>query len=304
MLYNYYNNHKYGENSLRKILEDFKTLIIFYNNHLVFQNDDISNNLTGDNSIYDSYKYILENDLISKDFKDIFNEKSNITINKIVSSFEFYLILIFENLILKELEKYQIEGDKVSKEKIDEFITKLKNNNNITKDEFTNAIRLFISLFLYNEEDKEVKIKNNNNNISFYLNIPDLWDSRIFNNKEGFKKLLKEIKELNITINQIISLYKLMEENIEEKYFSEVKNQIERDKIAKNKDNMEPPETAGSDKRELNEIKDSTKTNENEMNKEENKNDEKDNDNDNDSSFDEDKYYNKKSSDDDSDDDD
>ena len=308
ILYKYYNGHKNGGNLLKNLLIDFRTLIKFYNNNLIQQNDEensIYNRLRGDSTIYDSYKYFSDDTLISKDFKDLFNEKSNITINKIVSAFEFYLLLIFEDLILKELEKYQIEGEKMPKDRIDEYLKNLKNNYNITKEEFTNAIRLFISLFLFNEKDKENKIKNNCNNISFYLNIPDLWDSRIFNNKEAFKKVLNQIKELNITINQIVSLYKMMEENIEEKFISEVKDQIERDKIAMKKEkektnNMEPPETSGADKKNLIEINHSIKINEEEMKKENNENEE----NDNDSSFDEEKYYNKKDSDDDDDDDD
>ena len=310
ILYTYYNGHKGGENLLKNLLKDFKTLIIFYNNYLINKKDEknsINNYLTGNNTIYESYKYISE-DLISKDFKEIFNEKSKITINKIVSALEFYLLLIFEDIIIKELEKYQIEGENLQKEKIDECLQKLYKSYNMTKEEFTYAIRLFISLFLYNEENKENKIKNNCNNISFYLNIPDLWDSRIFSNKEALKIVLNEIKELNITINQVLSLYKLLEDNIEEKYFSEVKDQIERDKISKKEEkpnNMEPPETAGGDKKDLNETKETMKTNETEMKKDENKKEEDNNDNDNDSSFDEDKYYNQKdSSDDDNDDDD
>jgi len=316
ILYTYYNDHKEGENLLKNILKDFKILIIFYNNNLILKKNEknsLSDSLTGNSRVSDTYNYIPD-DLISKDFKEIFNDKSNITIDKIESAFEFYLLLIFENMIIKDLEKYQNENGKLPLEKITEYLNKLKNDNNITKEDFSNAIRLFISLFLYNEEDKENKIKNNSKNISFYLDIEDLWDSRIFNNKEALKKILIDINELNISINQIIPLYRLLEENIEEKYLSEVKDQIERDKIANRKDNAKnlgPPVTAGSGKIELNESSPPNKVNENEKNKNEkdkdndiydkDKDDDKDK-NDDDSSFDEDKYYNKKESDDDDDD--
>ena len=122
----------------------------------------------------------------------------------------------------------------------------------------------------------------------------------------------------SVTFGTIVRFkaYRLLEENIEEKYFSEVKDQIERDKLTMKKvKNMEPPLAAGSGKIELNESPPPIKAKEIENNKEENKNEkdsnndidgkDKDKDSDNDdSSFDEDKYYNKKDSDDDSDDDD
>jgi len=97
----------------------------------------------------------------------------------------------------------------------------------IGKEELENAIRIFITLVLFREKDKENKIKLNRKNLIDYLKSPDLWDNKVYKN-ENFNSNLNELKLNKIQINQTILLFnyltggkeidefKNMEENIKE----------------------------------------------------------------------------------------
>ena len=137
------------------------------------------------------------------------------------SIFDYYMKSIFEDVI-SNIKEYQKE---LEKEKIDDYF---KNNNYISKKDFTCAIRLFITLVFFPEEDKEIKIKNNKNNIIKYLKSPDLWKNDLFNN-EKFNKNLNELKSINIQINQVISLYETLGKDIEDNFFYDVKQKIEEE---------------------------------------------------------------------------
>ena len=76
-----------------------------------------------------------------------------------------------------------------------------------------NAIRLFITLVLFRENDKENKIKLNRKNIIDYLKHSDLWNSEIFKD-EKFDENLDELKLCNIQINNIMLLYDFLVEKV------------------------------------------------------------------------------------------
>ena len=93
------------------------------------------------------------------------------------------------------------------------------------------AIRLFTTLVLFLEkdkEDKEKKIKNNRNNLINYLKASDLW--RDIYDHPDFNKNLNELRDINVKISQIIPLYEVLGKDIKESDYDDVRAQIEKEK--------------------------------------------------------------------------
>ena len=84
-------------------------------------------------------------------------------------------------------------------------------------------------MFLNFEKDKENNIKQNENNLIKYFDILDLWDITAFS-KENFKEELNNIKQLNIKVNQIVSLYDVLVDDINSQYFEVVQKEIDKEK--------------------------------------------------------------------------
>ena len=84
-------------------------------------------------------------------------------------------------------------------------------------------------MFLNFEKDKENNIKQNENNLINYFDILDLWDITAFF-KENFKEELNNIKQLNIKVNQIVSLYDVLVDDINSQYFEVVQKEIDKEK--------------------------------------------------------------------------
>ena len=121
-----------------------------------------------------------------------------LTVGKSGEIFDFYLKCIFEH-VKKEIKKYQISL--TNKENLTKYFDNM--NNPIKKKDLADAIRLFITLVLLQEDDKENKIKNNCNNIINYLKSQDLWNREVYCHKD-FNKNINELKSLDIQINQIV----------------------------------------------------------------------------------------------------
>ena len=244
--YNYVKDNKNLE-KYEDTINNFITLIEFLNNSKKEENCEFR----GDSLISQAIAAI--DDSISADFKEIFEEKTELTVSKLSELFDYYLRLIFVD-IKNEMMKYQEEKEqkgqkeeneeketeeqKVTKPKeiisnLDEKITAQldeyykKKDIIIGKEELENAIRLFITLVLFREKDKENKIKLNRKNLIDYLKSPDLWDIKVYKN-ENFNPNLNELKLIKIQINQTILLFnyltggkeidefKIIEENIKE----------------------------------------------------------------------------------------
>ena len=202
----------------KNIIQDFMALFEFLNNK---RKDKDINDIKEETKIYEILDEIK--DMISKNFSILFEKNDNLIICKISSIFDYYMKSIFEDVI-SNIKEYQKELEKEKKEKIDDYF---KNNNYINKKDLACAIRLFITLVFFPEEDKEIKIKNNNNIIN-YLKSPDLWKNDLYNN-EKFNKNLNELKSINIQINQVISLYETLGKDIEDNFFYDVKQKIEEE---------------------------------------------------------------------------
>lgn len=122
---------------------------------------------------------------------------------------------MFLNVFKKEYKKYlpekESENDKneyslndKNKKEIDDFY---KEERLITKEFLCSAIRRYLTRYLSREKDIEKCYKNNKRNFIKNFYMDDLWDYEI-NKKEKLKKdEIKIIKNMNIEIRQIISLY-------------------------------------------------------------------------------------------------
>ena len=213
---------KENEGNLDKylqIINDFMTLME-YLNEIKKNKKENDMNIKGSSKIYDILKNINSN--VSNEFLTIFDAKT-ITVHKIANIFNYYLLLIF-NDIKAEIKNYQekaefeIENefqlDEESLHRLNEYFQK---EVVVNKEELKNAIRIFITLVLFREKDKENKIQLNRKNIVNYLKSPDLWKNKIYQN-EKFDDNLDEFKLCSIQINQIVFLYDyLIEEDREEK---------------------------------------------------------------------------------------
>lgn len=170
----------------------------------------------------------------------MFQDNDSLTIDKTYEIFEYYLKLIYED-IKNEIKRYQKNLDKESIEEIEKLNSK---ENIIDKKDLAHAIRLFITLVLFLEEDKEKKIKSNLNNVINYLKSSDLWDKNIYENKD-FNINLNNLKLINAHINQIIYLYENLGKDIEDNFFDDVKKQIEKEKEKAVAQNISEKEEGG-----------------------------------------------------------
>ena len=205
----------------KRIIKDFFVLITFLNNNrenIKFNGKNIDINET--TKIYVAIIFLRGD--TSKDFLRLFENKDSLTVDKASEILEFYLKLIFKN-VCYEIEDYQKELDYESMRKISILFFEM---DWIRKIEFAHAIRLFITLVLFLEEDKEIIIKSTNWNIINFLKFPDFWDIDLYNN-DHFLKDLNVLKLMNIKINKILSLYNLLGKDIEDNFFNAIKKIIE-----------------------------------------------------------------------------
>jgi hypothetical protein len=172
-----------------------------------------------DTKLYDIVDKIR--DLTSKNFICLFEKNDCLTVNKTIAIFEYFLKIIYE-CVNSTINEYQEDDiDESTKEKINNYFLK---KHSFNKSDLAYAIRLFMSLVLFQEEDKENKIKSNQNNIVNYLKSTDLWKCDI--NDDSFINDLNELKSINIHINQIIALYDYLGKDIVDNYFEDVEQKI------------------------------------------------------------------------------
>ena len=245
ILYKFYQDNQENEILFKTIFEDFIQLITFLNYNKKLLKDGKKNAiiLKDNEKISECFKSLGQK--VSENFQNLFKDKDLLLISKTTGLFEYYRNLIFKR-IKSQLSGFQIELEEDKKVLIEQI---LKEQSVITKKIFKSAIRSFIMLFLNFEKDIENNIKENQNNIINYFDIPDLWEKNVYNNNE-FSKELKNIKKGNIKINQIIPLYNYLGEDIDEEFFQEEKRAIEKEKeIKKIEEKEEPPkEEIPSDK--------------------------------------------------------
>ena len=209
-IYKFYMDNKNSILLCKNMIYDFITLIKFLNDK---RND---NDIKEESKIYEVINKLK--DRVSNNFIKIFENNDGLTIDKTTSIFEYYLKAIYE-VVNNEMKIYNQELNEESKNIINDYYQKSKSHF-ISKKDFASAIRLFTTLVLFLEEDKENKLKNNRNNIVNYLKEPDLWNQEIYED-ENFNKNINELKSINAPINQIISLYEYLGKDIEDNYFED-----------------------------------------------------------------------------------
>jgi hypothetical protein len=199
-----------------------------------------------DNVMISEINSQIENN-VSSEFLNIFEDKKDLTINKTIKIFEYFLKFIF-NEIKEDLDDYKLVFDdkreeKKTKDELEKYFTKEEEdnddeNNNIVNQKIINkinlasAIRWFIILVLFGEKDKENKIKANKKNLINYLNVEDLWNKDIYKDTK-FNTDLNELKKFNIPMNKIVWLYDYLveEEEDEEDYIKEIEDYIEKKNV-------------------------------------------------------------------------
>ena len=234
-IYKFSEENKNNSYLCKSMINDFIALIKYLNDKRKEDTDKTKENnkkndiiITEETKIYEVVDKLK--DTFSNNFMKIFEKNEGLTIDKTSEIFLYYLKLIFE-LVKNELKNYQNELDNKSKEVIKEYYQK---KYLISKKDFACAIRLFTTLVLFLEEDKENKINSNHNNLVNYLKASDLWSSDIYSNND-FNKNLNELKLINAQISQIIPLYETLGKDIEEDFCNDVKAQIEKEEESKNK---------------------------------------------------------------------
>ena len=217
VIYQYFKENKGSENLYLRLMDDFAYLIIYTTETIDKKENKIQS------KIY-SLSEELENN-ISKDFKEIFKDKDELTIKKLLNIYEYFQILCF-NEVKGKMKQYQ---QKIKDEKqnnlINNYIKNVLTPNEIFRNNLEIALRKFIICFLAKEEKKEDKIKLNENNIQNYLEIEDLWDKDFYKKNEFYQEL-KKIKKLGIKINNVIPFYDKCFENYYKNYFNDVITEI------------------------------------------------------------------------------
>lgn len=145
------------------------------------------------------------------------------------------------------MQIYKRDLNEESKNIINDYFQKSKSHL-ISKKDFARAIRLFTTLVLFLEEDKENKIKNNHNNVVIYLKASDLWNKDIYEDQD-FNKNINELILINAPINQIISLYEYLGKDIENDYFEDIiQHEEEVDSFSENENDEDEEEDPFAEK--------------------------------------------------------
>ena len=237
VIFKFINDHA-GDNELYKtIITNFITLIEYLNKANKDKNDKI--NETTKISDIEIVKNLKN---ISKEFREIFQDKNqdnqdkndkqdkknsnsnvNLNVSKITNTFDYFLKLIFK-YVKKDIEKHQENVKDKSVYNLDDKDMAIK------KEDLASAIRLFITLVLYreNENDKDEKIKSNKKNIIDYLKNKDLWNSSLYNNKSKFEIDLSKLKDLNIKIKEILLFYYYLTGKKDEGFEDEIINYMKK----------------------------------------------------------------------------
>lgn len=224
ILYQFYQENKEkNEEFFLTILNDFKELIKFLNNNKKLLNEDDLNNalmVKDESRIIEVLEKFTK---ISEVLKKLFQENESLIISKTTYLFEYFRDLIFTK-VKNELKAFQNDLENEQKKNINICFEK---QTIINEKIFKAAIRTFLVLFLNFEKDKENNIKQNENNVINYLNIPDLWDIPTYS-MGNFNGELNNLKQLDVKVNQIVSFYDFLIDDINPEYFEDVKKEVDK----------------------------------------------------------------------------
>ena len=228
-------------NEEKKSLDEF----LEGNNNRVFYNDIfsslqilmkeiINDNYSQNEIIYDIIqklsKYIkLNQELVQflKKHKDLGN-KNAFTVEILVSIFEYFEKLCWEDIKKNVLPDYQLEINEDIKNHILNYFNENKDKKVIDKRNFAIALRKLISRSISGlRQDIDI---DSNNKLMSYISRKDLWDKDIINSEE-FEKEINEILSIEIKIGQCFNLYNLIGEDeiLKEERNTIIENQNNKD---------------------------------------------------------------------------
>ena len=238
-IFKYCDENKNNINFNQTLIKDFIELFKYLNNQKKETNN-TQDEIKGETKLNEIVKNL--GDSASNNFIKLFENNDCLTVNKTAAIFEYVLKMVFE-CVIDDIKEYQENDiDTETTQKIDNYFQK---KHLINQGDLKYAIRLLITLVLFQENDKENKIKQNNNNIVNYLKSTDLWKNDI--NDDSFINDLNEFKSINIHINQIISLYEYLGKEFDETYFEDVKEKIKNDENPIIDDDPEAQENSDDD---------------------------------------------------------
>ena len=171
--------------------------------------------------------------LSNQKIKEFF--KNNFSINIILSIYEYFELLCWEEIKYSVSELYNLELENESKKYIIEYFENNKNNKKlINKQNFTEALRKLMSRYLIGtKQDSDFDGKNP---LSSYIDKYEFWKKEITEN-EDFEKEIKEICPENILLSNCKKLFNILEGELYVQIAtgrgSENKNELNN----KNKDN-------------------------------------------------------------------
>ena len=235
----------------KKLIRDFLILTKYVNENKKEDLDNRDNIIKNETKIYEIIDKLNDT---SEYISELFEKNESLTVNKTFDIFDYYLKVIYSSII-SDLNDYTEELDNKFKEKIDNFFKKA---GIIRREDLAYALRLFITIVLFREEDKDKKIKSNHNNTINYLKANDLWNINIDKN-EKFQRDFNELKKINIPINQIISFYEIVGKDIKDNFFDDVDKKMkeaeekEEETIQENNDNNIQIDNNNSDNDEIEE---------------------------------------------------
>ena len=220
---------KYEKESLNKLLKvnnNTKFYSDIYSTLIILMHEIIKDNYDQNHSIYKIIEslpnYIILNEALIKLFKsdDEKNPEEKIfTVNSLVSIFE-----IFEGLCWNEIKKnipidYQLEVPEETKKYILQYFDKIDRMNEdklINKKLFTTSLRRLISRYLAGSSE-EVDIKSNSS-LKLYLGKEDLWNKQITEN-DKFEEEIYEFCKDDILIGHCWDIYNLLDGDL---YLNEI----------------------------------------------------------------------------------
>ena len=176
----------------------------------ILMNEIIKNNYDQNYLLYDIVKklpkYIILNDDITKLMENNYNNKSCFTINSLVSFFEY-----FEDLCWNQIKKhipsnYKLEMNSNDKQYILDYFN--SQSKKINKKHFTTALRKLISRSIagsHQDIDMKSDLK-----LKMYIKREDLWN-RILLKSKMFNQEIDKIFKNDILVGHCWNLYNLLE---------------------------------------------------------------------------------------------
>ena len=222
IIYKFYDTNRNNIDLYKKIIGNFMTLIKYLSNNNE-KNVSISKiNEKIESTLSKEFLGIFKNE---DDNKEKNNNSSDLTVNKTISIFEYFLNFIFK-AIKKDLEEYGLNFDdkkseKKARDELEKYFKNEEDDDNLENRRIINtnnlalALKWFMIIVLFDEKDKENKIKGNKKNLMNYLNVADLWDKGTFKDNK-FNSDLGILKKFNIQVNKIFWLYDFLTEGEEE----------------------------------------------------------------------------------------